>query len=85
MGEVTTDWRNANILPLFKKGCKVNPGNYRPVSRTSMVGKLLERFLNDTIYVHLDTGVVRDSWHGFVSGRSCLMNFIAYFFKHHKG
>lgn len=43
--------RVANV-PLFKKGCKEKPGNYRPVSLTSLVGKLLERILRDKIYMY---------------------------------
>ncbi|XP_072897849.1 myoneurin isoform X2 [Hemitrygon akajei] len=29
-GEVPEDWRVANVVPLFKKGTRDNPGNYRP-------------------------------------------------------
>ncbi|XP_073532280.1 general transcription factor IIH subunit 3 isoform X1 [Phyllobates terribilis] len=29
-GEVPEDWRRANVVPIFKKGKKVDPGNYRP-------------------------------------------------------
>ncbi|XP_073404440.1 uncharacterized protein [Dendrobates tinctorius] len=34
-GEVPEDWRRANVVPIFKKGKKVDPGNYRPVSTIS--------------------------------------------------
>jgi len=34
-GEVPEDWRTANEVPLFKKGYRNKPGNYRPVSLTS--------------------------------------------------
>jgi len=44
-GEVPKDWKLANVVPLFKKGSKDNPGNQRPVSLMSVVGKLLERIL----------------------------------------
>ena len=39
-GEVPEDWSVANVVPLFKKGCREKSGNYRPVSLTSVVGKL---------------------------------------------
>ena len=41
-GMVPADWRKANVGPIFKKGPKYIPGNYRPVSLTSIVCKLLE-------------------------------------------
>ena len=41
-GGVPEDWREANIVLMFKKGCREKPGKYRPVSLSSVVGKLLE-------------------------------------------
>ena len=80
MAEVPEDWRVANVVPLFKKGCREKPGSYRPVSLTSVVGKLLEGILRDRIYRHLEMQVlIRDSQHGFVSGKSYLTNLIEFF------
>ena len=42
-GIVPLDWRRANVVPIFKKGTKSLPSNYRPVSLTSIAGKILER------------------------------------------
>src|SRR6218665_1274627 len=39
MGDVPQEWRDALIVPLFKKGNRSDPGNYRPVSLTSVVCK----------------------------------------------
>ena len=65
---------------MFKKGGKNNPGNYRPVSLTSVVGKLLERILRDRIYSHLEiSGRISERQCGFVKGRSCLTNLIEFF------
>ncbi|PKU43345.1 hypothetical protein llap_6347 [Limosa lapponica baueri] len=41
-GKVPEDWRKANVIPVFKKGKKEDPGNYRPVSLTSIPGKMME-------------------------------------------
>jgi len=40
--EVPEDWRKANVTPIFKKDKKEDPGNYRPLSLTSILGKVME-------------------------------------------
>ena len=49
-GIIPSDWKGANITPLFKKGSRNKPENYRPVSLTSVVCKLLETIIRDHIY-----------------------------------
>ncbi|KFP74494.1 hypothetical protein N311_08051, partial [Apaloderma vittatum] len=49
MGEVPEDGKKANVTPLFKKGRKEDPGNYRPVSPTSIPGKVMEQFILQTM------------------------------------
>ncbi|PKU34385.1 rna-directed dna polymerase from mobile element hypothetical protein [Limosa lapponica baueri] len=54
-GEVPADWRLANVMPIYKKGHKEDPGNYRPVSLTSVAGKVKQQIIFSTIMHHLLT------------------------------
>ncbi|CAM4618405.1 unnamed protein product [Lepidochelys olivacea] len=79
-GEVPDDWKNANVVPIFKKGKKEDPGNYRPVSLTSVPGKIVEQVLKESILKHLEERKeIRNSQHGFTMGKSCLTNLIAFY------
>ncbi|KFV87952.1 hypothetical protein N308_03592, partial [Struthio camelus australis] len=53
-GEVPDDWKKANVTPVFKKGKKEEPGNYRPVSLTSIPGKVMEQLILEVITKHLE-------------------------------
>ena len=44
-GVVPLEWKEANIIPLFKKGSRNKSENYSPVSLTSVICKLLERLI----------------------------------------
>ncbi|KAK4813002.1 hypothetical protein QYF61_004178 [Mycteria americana] len=81
-GEVPADWRLANVKPIFKKGQKEDPGNYRPVSLTSVPGKLMEQIILSAITRHVeDNQGIKPNQHGFRKGRSCLTNLISFYDK----
>ena len=76
-GECPDDWRRANVTPIHKKGDKTEPGNYRPVSLTSQVCKVLESIVREHIVEHLETNnILSNKQHGFREGRSCLTNLL---------
>ncbi|PKU45953.1 rna-directed dna polymerase from mobile element jockey- hypothetical protein [Limosa lapponica baueri] len=71
-GEVPEDWRKANVIPVFKKGKKEDPRNYRLVSLTSTPGKMMEQLILGIISKHMEEKkAVRSSQHGFTKGKSC--------------
>ena len=79
-GVVPEDWKQANVTPIFKKGAKADPGNYRPVSLTSVFGKVMESIIRDQLVAHLAREkLIGESQPGFMTGRSCTTNLLEFF------
>ncbi|KGL78087.1 RNA-directed DNA polymerase from mobile element jockey, partial [Tinamus guttatus] len=53
-GEVPEDWKKANVISVFKKGKKEDPGNYRPVNLTSVPGKVMEQLILAVVSWHVE-------------------------------
>ena len=71
-GEVPAEWKHAQVTPIFKKGDKTSPNNYRPVSLTCILCKVLESFIRDSIQDHMESlNLYSDCQHGFRTARSC--------------
>jgi hypothetical protein len=71
-GEVPLDWRKAHVVPIFKKGDRSKPENYRPISLTSISCKIFEHILVSNVMDHMDTNnLFSDFQHGFRHNRSC--------------
>ena len=78
-GQSPEDWKTAYVTPIHKKGTKGNPGNYRPVSLTSVPCKIMESIVKDRVMSHLlENSLIQDSQHGFMPGRSCSTNLVEF-------
>lgn len=66
------DWRTANITPIFKKGDRQNPANFRPVSLNSIPCKTLEHIVYHHLVTHFEENYIcSDIKHGFRKRRGC--------------
>ena len=69
---IPSDWKKALVTPVFKKGDKSKPENYRPVSLTSICCKITEHIIVSQTMKHLDNhSILVDIQHGFRRRRSC--------------
>ena len=68
------------ITPVYKKGNRSDPGNYRPISLTSHIIKIFERILRKRIVAFLEENkILNQTQHGFRKGRSCLTQLLSHF------
>ena len=78
-GNVPEEWRKANVVPIFKKGSKSSPANYRPVSLTCVSCKIIESIIKDDLVAHLRANkLITPSQHGFTKNRSCATNLLEF-------
>ena len=71
-GVVPNSWKEAEVVPIFKKGKRDDPGKYRPVRLASVCGTLMEKIVRKEIVDHLERNeIISDVQHGFVQGKSC--------------
>ena len=56
-GKLPSDWTRANVSPIFKKGEKSDPSNYRPISLTCILCKVMTHIIASNL-LHISTGII---------------------------
>ena len=75
--ELPGDWRSANITAIYKKGKKNVVSNYRPISLTCILCKVMESIIRDKIMKYfLENGLFSDRQFGFLKGRSTVVQLL---------
>ena len=71
-GKLPNIWKDANVSPVFKKGDKSEPSDYRPISLTCVLCKVLEHIVASSLSRHFtDLNILYELQHGFRERRSC--------------
>ena len=71
-GQQASDWLQANVIGIYKKGQKCEPSNHRPVSLPSVTCKLMEHIIYSQVMKHYTKhNFINGVQHGFLKGLSC--------------
>jgi len=77
VGQVPNEWKHAIVTPVYKGGLASDPGNYRPISLTSVFCKLMEQVINRQVLDYLQHHkLLNDQQHGFLARRSTVTNLL---------
>ena len=78
-GEIPGEWKKANISPIYKKGARNKAENYRPISLTSIICKIMEKLIKEAVMRYLnDYDLLSPKQFGFISGRSTVLQLLNY-------
>ena len=70
-GVCPTLWKNAEVVPVPKRGDPTNPSNYRPIAITSILCKVMESLLSEQLLAYLENNfLINDRQYGFRKARS---------------
>ena len=80
-GNIPSDWLTGIIIPIYKnKGSKLDPGNYRPITLLSCLGKLFTSILNNRLNKFIDeNNILLENQSGFRKEYSTLDNIFSLF------
>ena len=79
-GILPNEWKLANVTSIFKSGDKTKSSNYRPISITSILCRMLESIIKSAIMEHCkDSNLFTDSQYGFRERRGCILQLLTVF------
>jgi len=76
-GRIPDEWRRGNVTGIYKKGSRSDPANYRPVSLTSVLCKVMEGLVREVMMQFLVTNrLLAPEQHGFIPRKACVTNLL---------
>ena len=76
-GRLPSKWKEADISAIYKKGDKHDPENYRPISLTSIICKIMESLIKESLLEFLkNTNALSDRQFSFLPGRSTVLQLL---------
>ena len=76
-GKIPQQWKDATVVAIFKKGSKRLASNYRPISLTCIICKILESIIRDQMLeFFMQNNKISDKQFGFLPGRSCTLQLL---------
>ena len=69
-GSIPQEWKLALVVPVHKKGPKASVENYRPISLTCIIMKVMERIVRDELMLRCGH-LIDPRQHGFLKNKSC--------------
>ena len=78
--KVPSDWKWSRVVPVFKKGKRNSPANYRPIALTCLLCKTMEHILVSNMATYLEKyDILTPYQHGFRKRHSCTTQLIEMF------
>ena len=78
MGTIPTEWKMANVVPVYKKGSKTLVENYRPISLTCLIMKVFEKIIRDELMIKVKH-LINEKQHGFLPEKSCTTQMVSFY------
>ena len=76
-GTVPNDWRHANVTPIYKKGDRSKPENYRPINLTCIASKVMKHIVTSHIMKFVEgNNLLYPKQHGFRAKLSCVKQLV---------